>query len=114
VGQLSRFVHGKYQDLTCEPKCRNSSGGIKSVLDGHRYIEQNDIGSQPHGRIDCLLTVSSFTADFPLGPCPVNNGANPFPHHFVIVNNENRHRHLKFSHIFMTQPGRTFTAAYPL
>jgi hypothetical protein len=78
-------MHGKDQDLTWESKSRNSRGGIKSTQDGHRYIQQNDIGSQPHGRIDSLLTVSSFSADFPVGSRPVNNGANPFSHDFMTV-----------------------------
>src|ERR1041385_1927348 len=113
VGQLSRFVHGKDQDLTCEPKSRYLSGGIKSIQDGHRYIEQNDIGSQPPGRIDSLLTVSRFSTDFPLGPCLANNHANHFSHDFMVVNNENGYRHLKFSYISRPNLAEPSKAAYP-
>src|ERR1041384_6364485 len=101
VGQLSRFVHGKDQDLTCEPKSRYLSGGIKSIQDGHRYIEQNDIGSQPPGRIDSLLTVSRFSTDFPLGPLLSYNQCNPLPHHLNGRKQEECYPQFKISFISM-------------
>jgi len=41
-----------------------------------------------------------------------NNGANAFPHDFMIVNNENVYRHLT-SPQSMSELGRTFTAVLP-